>query len=161
MEFSQIKRRVRGKSRISGGVSTILRSGLILENIRRMFLLSIWDTGTMYLNFDEKHSPNVLENQTRLQNSTDTTRKSLIFRELCALFENNSSGINRDILKHPTWSGAKNSNNLCAPSHLVTCFPRLKSQFVGGPNDCSKFMNRDRYFSTIWSMVRSVTMKLS
>ena len=101
------------------------------------------------MNFDEKHSPNVLENQTRLQNSTDTTRKSLIFRELCALFENNSSGINRDILKHPTLSGAKNSNKLCAPSHLVTCFPRLKSQCVGGPNDCSKFMNRDRYFSAI------------
>ena len=50
------------------------------------------------MNFDEKHSPNVLENQTRLQNSTDT----MIFRELCALFENNSSGINRDILKYPT-----------------------------------------------------------
>ena len=48
------------------------------------------------MNFDEKHSPNVLENQTRLQNSIDTTRKSLIFRELSALFENNSSGINRD-----------------------------------------------------------------
>ena len=48
------------------------------------------------MNFDEKHSPNVLENQTRLQNSTDTTKKGMIFRE------NNSSGINRDILKHPT-----------------------------------------------------------
>ena len=33
---------------LSGGVSTILRSGLILENIRRIFLLSIWDTGTVY-----------------------------------------------------------------------------------------------------------------
>ena len=53
------------------------------------------------MNFDEKHSLNVLENQTRLQNSTDTTRKSLIFRELCAFFENNSSGINRDILILP------------------------------------------------------------
>ena len=38
---------------LSGGVSAILRSGLILENIRRMFLLSIWVTGTMYMNFDE------------------------------------------------------------------------------------------------------------
>ena len=74
MEFVQIKRRVRG------GVSAILRSGLILEVIRRLFLLSIWVTGTMYMKFDEKHSPNVLENQTRLQ-------KSLIFRELRALFE--------------------------------------------------------------------------
>ena len=55
------------------------------------------------MNFDEKHSPNVLENQTRLQNSIDTTRKSLIFRELGALFEkNNPLGMNRDILKHPT-----------------------------------------------------------
>ena len=55
------------------------------------------------MNFDEKHSTNVLENQTRLQDSTDTTRKSLIFRLPCALFEKiNPSGINRDILKHPT-----------------------------------------------------------
>ena len=105
-----------------------MRSGLILEVIRRMFLLSIWVTGTMYMNFDEKHSPNVLENQSRLQNSTDSTRKSLIFRELCALFEKkNPSGMNRDILKHPTRSGAKNNN-----THLVTCFLRLKSQCIGG-----------------------------
>ena len=98
MEFVQIKHRVRGKSALSGGVSAILRSGLILENIRRMFFVLIWVTGTMYMDFDEKHSPNVLENQTRLQNSTDTTRKSLIFRELCALFEKkNPSDINRDI----------------------------------------------------------------
>ena len=54
------------------------------------------------MNFDEKHYPKVLKNQTRLQNSTDTTRKNLIFHELCALFENNPSGINRDILKYPT-----------------------------------------------------------
>ena len=55
------------------------------------------------MDFDEKHSPNVHENQTRLQNSTGTTRKSLIFRELCALLEKkNPSGINRDIFKHPT-----------------------------------------------------------
>ena len=54
------------------------------------------------MNFDEKHSPNVLENQTRLKSSTDTTRKSLIFHVLCALFEKKiPSGINRDILKHP------------------------------------------------------------
>ena len=87
MEFVQIRRRVRENQALSGGVSAILRSGLILEVIRRLFLLSVWVTGTMYMDFDEKHSPNVLENQTRLQNSTDTTRKSLIFRELCALFE--------------------------------------------------------------------------
>ena len=59
MEFVQIKHRV-----LSCGVSAILRSGLILENIRRMFLLSVWVTGTMYMNFYEKLSPNVLKNQT-------------------------------------------------------------------------------------------------
>ena len=48
----------------SGGVSAILRSGLILENIRRMFLLSVWVTGTMYMIFYEKLSPHVRENQT-------------------------------------------------------------------------------------------------
>ena len=37
---------------LSGGVSAVLQSGLILENIRRMILLSIWATGTMYTNFD-------------------------------------------------------------------------------------------------------------
>ena len=42
------------------------------------------------MNFDKKQSQNVLKNQTRLQNSTDTTRKSLIFRALCTLFEKNS-----------------------------------------------------------------------
>ena len=52
--------------------------------------------------FDEKHSPNVLKNHIRLQNSTDTTRKSLIFHVLCALFEKIPSGINRDILKNST-----------------------------------------------------------
>ena len=56
----------------------------------------------MYMNFDEKHSPNVLENQTRLQNNAYTNRKSFIFRVLWALFEQIPSGINRDILKNPT-----------------------------------------------------------
>ena len=37
MEFVQIKHRVRENEVLSGGVSAILRSGLILENIRRMF----------------------------------------------------------------------------------------------------------------------------
>ena len=64
-----------------------------------MFLLSIWATGTMYTNFDEKHSPNVLENQTRLQNSAYTIRKSLILRILCTLFEQIPSDINQGILK--------------------------------------------------------------
>ena len=87
MELVQIKRRVCQKKPHSGGVSIILRSGLILENIQRMFMLLIWATGTMYMNFDKKHSPNVLENQTRLQNSAYTARKSSIFRILCGLFE--------------------------------------------------------------------------
>ena len=51
------------------------------------------------MNFDKKHSRNVLENQSRLQNSSYTTRKSLLFSVLCALFEQIPSGINRDILK--------------------------------------------------------------
>ena len=72
------------------------------------------------MNFDEKYSSNVLDNQTRLENCADTTRKSLIFRVLCALFEKNLSDINRDILNNPTRSGAKNSNKL---SHLVTWIP--------------------------------------
>ena len=99
MEFFLNKHRVQENQALSGGVSAILRSGLILENIRRMFLLSIWATVTMYTNFDEKRSPNVLEYQTRLQNSAYTTRKSLILRVLCALFEQIPSDINRDILK--------------------------------------------------------------
>ena len=51
------------------------------------------------MNFDEKYSPNVLENQTILQNSAYTTKKILIFRVLCALFEQIPSGVNQDILK--------------------------------------------------------------
>ena len=51
------------------------------------------------MNFDKKHSPNVLKNQTRVQKSTCTTRKSLMFRVLWTVFEKNPSDINRDILK--------------------------------------------------------------
>ena len=55
------------------------------------------------MNFDAKHSPNVLEYQTRLQNSAYATRNSLVFCVLCALIEQILSGINRDILKeNPT-----------------------------------------------------------
>ena len=79
MEYVQKSAECMEYQALSSGVSPILQSGLILENSRRMFLLSNWDTGTMYLNFEEKHSPNVLENRTRLQNSPYTTRKSLIF----------------------------------------------------------------------------------
>ena len=55
MEFVQIKHRVRENEVFSGGVSAILLSGVILENIRRMFLLSVWVTGTMYMFFFMKN----------------------------------------------------------------------------------------------------------
>ena len=74
---------------------------LFCEHWKNVFAVSLGH-GTMYINFDEKHPLNVLENQTRLQNSAYTTGKSLIFRILCALFEQISSGINQDILKNPT-----------------------------------------------------------
>ena len=51
------------------------------------------------MNFNEEYSPGVLENQTRLQNSAYTTRKSLIFCIRCALFDQIPSDLNRDILK--------------------------------------------------------------
>ena len=54
------------------------------------------------MNFDKKNPPNILENQARMQNSSYTTMKSLIFHVLCALFEQIPSGINRDTLKYPT-----------------------------------------------------------
>ena len=67
MEFVQIKRTVRGKRGLSGGVSTILRSGLILENIRRMFfLLSIRITGTMYI-ISEFLTKNILRMFSRIR----------------------------------------------------------------------------------------------
>ena len=88
-----------------------------------MFLLSIWATGTMYINFDEKHSLNVLKNQNRLQNSTYTTRKGLIFNVLSALFEQILPGINRGSLKNPTWCRAKNSTKLRALCNLVIGIP--------------------------------------
>ena len=57
------------------------------------------------MNFDEKHSPNVLENQNRLQNSADTTTKSLIFCLLWPLFEKIPSSLNQDIKKtYLKWS---------------------------------------------------------
>ena len=52
MEFVQIKCKVRGKIKLSA----ILRSGLVFENIQRIFLLSIWDTGIVSTNFDETRS---------------------------------------------------------------------------------------------------------
>ena len=71
----------------------------------------------------KKHSLNVLENDTRLQNSAYTVRMSFIFHVLCTLFEQIPFGMFRDILKNPTWSGVKNSNKLCVRCHLVTWIP--------------------------------------
>ena len=83
MEFVQISTEYAENQDLSGWVTAVLRSGLILQNIRRMFLLSIWVTGTMYMNFDEKHSPNVLDNPTRLQNSTDHQKELGFPHTLC------------------------------------------------------------------------------
>ena len=83
MEFVQISAEYAENQVLSGGVSAILRSGLYLENIRRMFLLSVWVTRTMYMNFDEKHSLNVFENPTRLQNSTDHQKELDFPHTLC------------------------------------------------------------------------------
>ena len=56
MEFVQKKSAEYAENQaVSGGVSAILQSVLILEKFRRMFLLSFWATGTMYTNFDEYH----------------------------------------------------------------------------------------------------------
>ena len=44
-------------------------------------------------------------------------------RPLCVLFEQIQFGMNRDILKIPTLSGAKNSNKLRVSSRLVTWIP--------------------------------------
>ena len=75
------------------------------------------------MNFDEKHSPNALENQTRLQNSAYTTRKSLIFRVLCASFEQITSGINPDVINSISDGKLKKVKKLCAHSNLVTWIP--------------------------------------
>ena len=75
------------------------------------------------MNFDEKHYPNVLDNQTKLQNSAHTTRKSLIFRILCTLSEQIPSGINRDILKILSDAELKIVTNSVHLSHLVAWIP--------------------------------------
>ena len=79
----------------------------------------------MYMNFDEKHSPNVLEKD-QIAELRFHHQKSLIYRVFCALFEQiPSTTLNKSryLKTNPTWCGYKNSNNLCAPSHLVTWIP--------------------------------------
>ena len=141
MEFVQIKRIVRGKSRSfwwCKHYSAIWSNSR--EHSKNVFAVNLGHR----INVHELWQKNILRMFSRIRPDCRialTPRERAWFSANCALFEfeNNSSGINRDILKHPTWSGAKN-NKLCAPSHLVTCFPRLKSRCVGGPNDCSKFI---------------------
>ena len=120
--IGQIKRRACGKSNSFWWCkcySTIWSSSQ--EHSKNVFAVNADYRDNVYMYFVEKHSD--LENQTRLQNSTYTTRKSLIFLVLCALFEQIPSGINRDILKNPTWCGAINSDKLRAHCHLVMCNP--------------------------------------
>ena len=121
--FIQIKSRVRGNQARFDGVSAILQSGLILEDIRRMFFVKIHVHCPGSPDWQQTHSSNVHENLTRSQNGAYTTRKILIFLVLCALFEQIPFGMNKDILKNPTLCGAKNSNRLRVPSHLVTWSP--------------------------------------
>ena len=95
---------------LSDGVSAILQSGLILEYIRRMF-----SSKFMYI-----------VPVAQITKKSHTTRKSLIFHVLCALFEQIPFGMTRDILKIPTLCGAKNSKK--KPVYLViwSCgFPKL------------------------------------
>ena len=88
MEFVQIKRRVRGKP---SSFWWCKHYSAIWSNSRayskNVFALILGYRDNVHEFFYEKHSPNVLENQTRLQNSSYTTRKSLIFSVLCALFD--------------------------------------------------------------------------
>ena len=65
----------------SGGLCAFLRSGLILEIIRRIFSLTIRGHCPGSPDEEQKHSPNVIENQTRSQNSAYTTKRN-IFRVL-------------------------------------------------------------------------------
>ena len=98
MEFVQIKRRVRGKS---SSFWWCKRYSAIWSNSREhtknVFAVNLGYRDNKY-EFWWKHSPNVLENQTKLQNNAYTARNGLNFRVLCALFEQIPSGINRDIL---------------------------------------------------------------
>ena len=90
MEFVQIKRRVCGKSSSFWWCKHYCAIwSNSWEHSKNVFAVNLghWDN---VHEFWWKYSPNVLENQTRLQNSAYNTRKSLIFRVLCILFEQNS-----------------------------------------------------------------------
>ena len=67
-------------------LQSILQSGMILKNIQRMFFVTIHVNCSGSLDWQQKHSLNVLENYTKSQYSTYTTRKSMVFRVFCTLF---------------------------------------------------------------------------
>ena len=111
MEFVSIKCRVRRKS---NSFWWCKRNSSIWSDSREhsenvIVKLHVHCSGIP--DWQQKHSSNALVNQTRSQNSAYTTRKSLIFCVLCALFEQIPFGMNRDILKHPTLCGDKNRTN--------------------------------------------------
>ena len=58
MEFGQYAE----NQALSGGVSAILQSGLILENIQRMFFVKLHVHGSGSPDVQQKHSSNVLKN---------------------------------------------------------------------------------------------------
>ena len=58
----QIKRRVRVNQALSGGVSAILQSGLIIKNIRRMFSSKFMYIVPVAQIDSKKHFSNVFEN---------------------------------------------------------------------------------------------------
>ena len=75
------KRRVRGKSSSfwwCKRYSAIWSNSR--EHSRNVFAINL---GHRYMNFDVKHSPNVLENPTRLQNSTDHQKELDFPHTLC------------------------------------------------------------------------------
>ena len=68
-------------------------------------------------------------------------QKELDFPSTLRFIWTNSIRIERDIQKNLSWSGAKNSNKLCAPSHLVTWIPHCEEVKV-----LANFCN----FNNIW-----------
>ena len=65
MEFVQISTEYAENQALSGAVIAILQSGLILENIRRLFFVKIHVHCHGGPDWQQKHSSNVLENYTR------------------------------------------------------------------------------------------------
>ena len=83
----------------SGGVSAILRPGQILENIQRMFLLTVWATGTMSTNFDENLSSECFRENNQISYYRLYHQKGFDFPLTSHFIWTNSISYNRDILK--------------------------------------------------------------